>query len=160
MEFKSVKLSFPEVANIIIGKTHFIKSVEDIYEAIVSTNPNIKFGLAFNEASGKRLVRTEGNDEELIKVAVENALRIKAGHTFVIVMKNGWPINILRALRDVPEVIEILAATANPVEVVVVETDEGAGIVSVIDGYKPLGVEGEADKQERHAFLRQIGYKR
>lgn len=159
MNLEVVELEIPEGANIVLGKSHFIKTVEDIYEAIVNTNPNIKFGLAFNEASGKRLIRYDGNDEELVKVAIENAKKIKAGHIFVLVMKNGWPINVLKALRDVPEVVEILAATANPLRVIIYSEGESAAVLGVMDGYTPKGVEGEDDKKERKEFLRKIGYK-
>ncbi len=156
----AVPLKVPEGGNIIVGKTHFIKSVEDIYEAIVETNPNIKFGLAFNEASQKRLIRWDGNDEELIKIAIENAKAIGAGHTFVITLREGWPINLLPRLKQVAEVVEIVAATANPIQAIIAETEQGRGLLGVVDGYPPLGVEGDEDREERKAFLRKIGYKR
>ncbi len=155
-----VRVDVPEGVNVIIGQTHFIKSVEDIYEALVTSTPTIKFGLAFCEASGKRLIRYDGNDEELIKMAVEAAKRIGAGHTFVIYMRNAWPINVLNALKSVQEVVTIHAATANPLQVIVAETDQGRGVLGVVDGYTPLGVEGDKDKEERKEFLRKIGYKR
>ncbi len=156
----AVPLKVPEGGNIIVGKSHFIKTVEDIYEAVVETNPNIRFGIAFNEASQKRLIRWDGNDEELIKLAVENAKAIGAGHTFVIALKEGWPINLLPRLKQVAEVVEIVAATANPIQAVVAESSQGRGLLGVIDGYPPLGVEGQEDIEERKAFLRKIGYKR
>ncbi len=160
MNIEIVDIKVPEGGNIIIGKTHFIKSVEDIYEAVVETNPNLKFGLAFNEASGKRLIRVEGNDEGLKKLAVENAKNIGAGHVFVLTIKEGWPINILPRIKQVAEVVEIVLATANKCQVIVVETDLGRGILGVVDGEKPLGVEGKEDENERKEFLRKIGYKR
>lgn len=156
----AVKIPVPEGVNVIIGRSHFIKTVEDVYEALVTSVPNIKFGLAFNEASGKRLVRFEGNDDELVKIAVESALRIGAGHTFVLYIKNAYPINVLNALKNVQEVVSLYVATGNPVEVIVVETEQGRAVVGVVDGYKPLGVETEGDKEERRVFLRKIGYKK
>jgi hypothetical protein len=155
-----VPVKIPEGANVIIGKSHFIKTVEDIYEALVTSVPGIKFGLAFNEASGKRLVRYEGNDEELVKAAIDSALSIGAGHTFVLFIKNAYPINILNQLKHVQEIISLYAATANPVEVIVAETDQGRAIIGVVDGFTPLGVESDEDKKERREFLRKIGYKK
>lgn len=146
--------------NVIIGHSHFIKTVEDLYEAIVNSVPGIKFGLAFCEASGKRLVRYEGTDEELIKYAIENAKKIGAGHTFVIMLRNAYPINVLNAIKNTYEVCRIYTATANPLQVIVIETDQGRGVIGVVDGYTPLGVEGDEDIQERKEFLRKIGYKR
>lgn len=160
VKFEVVKIEIPEGINVIVGQTHFIKSVEDIYEALVTSAPNIKFGLAFCEASGKRLIRYDGNDEELVKYAIEAAKKIAAGHTFIIYLKNAWPINVLNALKSVQEVVNIYAATANPLQLVIAETDQGRGIVAVIDGFTPLGVETEEDKKERKEFLRKIGYKR
>ncbi len=160
MNIEIVDIKIPEGGNIIIGRTHFIKSVEDIYEAIVETNPNMKFGLAFNEASGKRLIRVEGNDEKLKTLAVENARNIGAGHIFVLVIKEGWPINILPRLKNVAEVVELFVATANKCQIIVVETDLGRGVLGVVDGEKPLGVETEEDVNERISFLRKVGYKR
>ncbi len=154
-----ISVPIPEGANILIGRTHFIKSVEDIYEALVTSVPGIKFGFAFNEASGKRLVRWEGNDEELTKKAIETALKIGAGHTFVLFIRNAWPINILNQLKNVQEVVELYVATANPVQVIVAETEQGRAIIGVVDGYPPVGVETEEDKKERKEFLRKIGYK-
>jgi len=160
IRFHVVEVKVPEGTNIIIGRSHFIKTVEDIYEALVTSVPNIKFGLAFNEASGKRLVRWEGNDEELIKLAVKAALDIGAGHTFVLYIRNAWPINILNTLKHVQEVVELYVATANPVQVIVAETSQGRAVIGVVDGYTPLGVESEEERRERYSFLRRIGYKK
>ncbi|MDT7861677.1 MAG: adenosine-specific kinase [Saccharolobus sp.] len=155
-----VKIDIPEGTNVIIGQSHFIKTVEDLYETLSSSSPHIKFGIAFNEASGKRLIRYDGNDEDLIKLAIEQAKKIGAGHVFVIYLKNGYPINVLNRIKNVDEVVRIFAATANPLQVLVAETDQGRGIIGVIDGYTPLGVESESDIKERKEFLRKIGYKR
>ncbi len=155
-----VDIPVPEGTNVIIGYTHFIKSVEDIYEALVTSTPTIKFGIAFNEASQKRLIRYDGNDEELIKLAIEAAKRIGAGHTFVVYIRDAWPINVLNQLKQVPEITSILAATANPVQAIIAETNQGRALIGVVDGFTPLGVEGEEDKRERIEFLRKIGYKR
>jgi hypothetical protein len=156
-----VQLYVPEDTNIIVGQSHFIKTVEDIYESIVTTNPSLKFGLAFNEASGPRLVRYDGNDDELIKVAIDNAQKIGAGHCFVLIIKNGFPINIKNQLLNVQEVLNIFAATANPLQIIVAESDQGRGILGVIDGYPPLDVEKENDKEKRKTFLREVTkYKR
>ncbi len=160
MELKSVRLSIPDGANIIVGQSHFIKTVEDIYEAIVNTVPQMKFGVAFNEASGPCLIRADGNDEALTAKAIEMASAVAAGHTFYVVMTGGFPINVLGRIKDVPEVCGIYCATANPVEVIVAETEQGRGILGVIDGSSPKGVESEADAEWRHGFLRKIGYKR
>ena len=160
MELKMVKIEKPEGLNIILGQAHFIKSAEDIYEAVVNTVPQAKFGVAFCEASSKCLVRVEGNDEQMKSVASKNALRIGAGHSFIIAMKDAYPINILRALRDVPEVCHIICATANDVEVVLAENGSGRGIMGVIDGEKPRGIETDPDIVERREFLRKIGYKK
>ena len=160
MEFKNVKMETPEGANIIIGQTHLIKSVEDLYEVMVGTVPNAKFGIAFCEASCDRLVRKDGNDKEMIEVAVRNASSIAAGHTFVIVMKDAFPINVLNAIKNCPEVCSIFCATANPVEVVIAETELGRGIMGVIDGFIPKGVEDEQDIRNRKALLRKLDYKR
>lgn len=160
MELKSVRLEAPPDGNIIFGQTHFIKTVEDLYEAIVSTAPRMKFGIAFNEASGPCLTRVDGNDEELKAMAARNAFSVGAGHTFVITMREGFPINILGRIKDVAEVCSIYCATANPVEVIVAESDQGRGVLGVIDGSSPKGVETEQDAQARHGFLRKIGYKR
>jgi adenosine/AMP kinase len=155
-----VQIPIPEGANVIIGHSHFIKTVEDLYEALITSSPGIRFGLAFNEASGKRLVRIDGNDEELIKLASETALKVGAGHFFIIYLKNAWPINVLNRIKDVQEVVRIYAATANPLQVIVVETDQGRGVLGVVDGFTPLGVESSEDINERKSFLRKIGYKR
>jgi len=160
MELKTVKVKNEEELNIIIGQSHFIKTAEDIYEAMVNSVPNVKFGVAFCEASADRLIRVEGNDDDLKKLAAENALAISAGHSFFIVMKDAFPINFLRAIKDVPEVCGIFCATANPVEVIIAETDGGRGILGVIDGATPLGIEGPEGEQWRKEFLRKIGYKR
>jgi len=160
IEQRLVKLDVPEGTNIIIGQSHFIKTVEDIYEAIVNTSGNIKFGLAFNEASGPCLVRKEGNDEELINLAVNAAQKIGAGHCFVIYIKEGFPINILPSLKEVREVLNILCATANPVEVIVLETEQGRAIAGIVDGFSPKGVETDKDIEERKSLLRKFGYKR
>jgi adenosine/AMP kinase len=160
MELKTVRLEIPEGGNIIVGQSHFIKTVEDIYEAIVNTVPGMKFGIAFNEASGACLTRVDGNDPELEGIAVENAEVIGAGHTFVVAMREGYPINILQRIKAVPEVCNIYCATANPVEVILAETSQGRGILGVIDGSSPKGIESDSDKQWRHELLRKIGYKR
>ncbi|WP_434731047.1 adenosine-specific kinase [Thermogladius sp. KZ2Tp1] len=160
VSFKVEPVKIPEGANVIIGRSHFIKTVEDIYEVLVTSVPGIRFGLAFNEASGKRLVRYEGNDEELTRAAVDAALSIGAGHTFVLFIRNAYPINVLNQLKSVQEVVSIYVATGNPVQVLVAETDQGRAVVGVVDGYTPLGVEGDEDKKERHGFLRKIGYKK
>ena len=160
MEIKCVRLEIPDGANIIVGQSHFIKTVEDIYETIINTVPQIKFGVAFNEASGECLTRFDGNDDVLQAAAVANCGAIAAGHIFVIVMRDGYPINILSRLKDVPEVANIYCATANPTEVIVAESEQGRGILGVIDGSSPKGIETDADKVARHGFLRRIGYKR
>ncbi len=160
MQLTTVRLEVPEGGNIILGQTHFIKTVEDLYEAMVNTVPQMKFGLAFNEASGPCLTRVEGNDAELKAMAARNATAVGAGHTFVIALTEGYPINVLGRIKDVPEVCSIYCATANPVEVVVAETEQGRGVLGVIDGASPKGVETEQDAQARRDFLRKIGYKR
>src|SRR5579863_721083 len=143
MELKAVRLTIPENGNIIVGQSHFIKTVEDIYEAMVNTSPHLQFGVAFNEASGDCLTRVDGNDDELKKNAVENATAIGAGHIFVVALRNGFPINVLGRIQTVPEVAKIYCATANPVEVIVAVTEQGRGILGVIDGRSPMGVETE-----------------
>jgi adenosine/AMP kinase len=160
MDLTTVRLEIPEGGNLILGQTHFIKSVEDLYEALVNTVPNLKFGIAFNEASGPCLTRVDGNDDALKAMAARNATAIAAGHIFVITLLNGYPINVLGRIKDVPEVCSILCATANPVEVVVAQTEQGRGVLGVIDGFPPKGMETEADARARHDFLRKIGYKR
>ena len=161
MELKVVKIEgIPEGANIILGQTHFIKSVEDIYEAMVNVNSSIKFGIAFSEASGKCLVRVDGNDEKLKEIASRNVFKIGAGHLFMIVMREGFPVNVLNSLRNVPEICSIYCATANPVEVILAETEQGRGVVGVIDGFSPKGIEDEEGVKLRKELLRKIGYKR
>ena len=159
MELKIVPIEKPEDLNFILGQSHFIKTVEDVHEMLVQTIPGIQFGLAFCEASGPRLVRWTGTDESLIELAKRNATQIAAGHSFIIFLGNAFPINVLPTLRNVPEVCRIFCATANPTQVIVAETDQGRGILGVVDGENPLGVEGEADIQKRKEFLRNIGYK-
>ena len=160
MDLKTVRVVVPENGNIIVGHSHFIKTVEDLYEAIVNTVPQMKFGIAFNEASGDCLIRVDGNDPELEGIATENAQAIAAGHTFVIALRNGYPINILGRIREIPEVCNIYCATANPVEVILAESEQGRGILGVIDGSSPKGIESANDREWRHGLLRKIGYKR
>ena len=160
MELKAIRLEIPEGGNLILGQTHFIKTVEDLYEAIVNTVPQMKFGIAFNEASGACLTRVDGNDDDLKALAARNAGALGAGHIFVIVMREGYPINVLGRIKDAPEVCSIFCATANPIEVIVAETEQGRGVLGVVDGSPPKGVESEADVQWRHDLLRKIGYKR
>ncbi len=159
MDTLVVKIDKPEDSNIILGQSHFIKTVEDIHEALVNAVPGIKFGVAFCEASGPCLVRASGNDSELTKLAQDNAYALSAGHTFIIVLRDAFPVNVLGAIKQVPEVCSIFCATANPVEVVLIETELGRGVLGVVDGQKPKGIETEDDVTERKAFLRQIGYK-
>jgi adenosine/AMP kinase len=160
MELRIVRLEVPEGGNVILGQTHFIKSVEDLYEAMVNSVPQMKFGVAFNEASGPCLTRVDGNDPELKALAARNAAAVGAGHTFVIALCEGYPINVLGRIKDLPEVCSIFCATANPVEVVVAETELGRGVLGVIDGFSPKGPETEQDANARRDFLRKIGYKR
>lgn len=160
MELKTVALEIPDDGNIIFGQSHFIKTVEDVYEAIVNTVPQMKFGVAFCEASGACLIRADGNDDGLKELAIRNAQAVAAGHTFVICMKEGYPINLLTRIKDVPEVVGLYCATANSVEVIIAETELGRGVLGVIDGSSPKGVEGPADIEWRHSLLRKIGYKR
>ena len=159
MELKTVMIKKPEDVNFILGQSHFIKTVEDIHEAVVCTNSDVKFGLAFCEASADALIRLSGNDEKLIKLAEENALNIGAGHSFILFMENGFPINILNAIKMVPEVVHIFCATANPTEVIIAATELGNGILGVVDGVGPKGVETPEDVKKRKDFLRMIGYK-
>ncbi|MCU0638845.1 MAG: adenosine-specific kinase [Candidatus Krumholzibacteria bacterium] len=159
MELTSVKIEKPAEINFILGQSHFIKTVEDIHEAAINAVPGIKFGIAFCEASGHCLVRFSGNDEEMIDLARKNALAIGAGHTFIIFMKNAFPINLLGAVRAVPEVCGIFCATANEVEVILADNGSGRGIMGVIDGAKPAGVEDESGRKWRHGLLRKFGYK-
>ncbi len=158
-EVRSVPIENPEHLNVILGQTHFIKTAEDLHEAIANAVPQAKFGVAFCEASGPCLVRVEGNDPALRDLAARNALAIGAGHTFVIFLRDAYPLNVLRAIRDTPEVVTIFCATANPVDVLVAENARGRGVVGVIDGEGPKGVETDADRKARREFLRKIGYK-
>jgi adenosine/AMP kinase len=160
MEIKVVRIKMPEDTNVIVGQTHFIKSVEDLYEAMVTAVPKAKFGVAFAEASGACLIRHDGNNKELIDLAVESCKEIGAGHTFVICMKDAYPINVLNTLKSVQEVCNIFCATSNVIEVVIADSDLGRGILGVIDGSSPKGVESEKDRIERAEFLKKIGYKR
>jgi adenosine/AMP kinase len=160
MELITVKIDAPADTNLVLGQTHFIKSAEDLYEALISSAPGIKFGLAFCEASGKCLVRSEGNDEELKKAAQDNELALGCGHSFLVFMRNAYPINVLNAIKNLQEVCSIYCATANPVEVIIAQTGQGRGILGVIDGERPKGIEGTKDIQDRETFLRTIGYKR
>jgi adenosine/AMP kinase len=160
MELKLIKISKPDDVNVILGQSHFIKTVEDLYEALVNSVPGIKFGLGFVESSGACKVRSDGNDAELRKLACDNALQIGAGHSFIVFIRNAYPVNVLNAIKNIPEVCSIYCATANLVEVIVAENQAGArGILGVIDGLKPAGIESEADISWRHDFLRKIGYK-
>ena len=159
MNLETVAVTRPEDTNVIIGQTHFIKTIEDIHELMVTTVPGVRFGLAFNEASGPCLVRHSGTDPELEKLAVENSQAIGAGHTFTLIMRGAYPINVLPQLKALQEVCSIFCATANPVSVIVAQNDTGRGILGVIDGDKPKGVEGDKDVADRKAFLRRIGYK-
>lgn len=159
MELKLVKIEKPEATNFILGQSHFIKTVEDIYEAIVTTTPQMKFGLGFCESSGPALVRWVGNDENLIELAKQNALNLACGHCFILFIENGYPVNILNTIKNIPEVCHIYCATANPVEVIVAETEQGRGILGVIDGIKTKGIETEEEIKLRKEFLRKIGYK-
>lgn len=159
MELKIVQITKPDDVNLIFGQSHFIKTVEDLYEALIGSVPNIKFGLAFCESSGACLVRSEGNDPELKKLAEQNAINIGAGHTFIIFIRNAFPINVLNKIKQVQEVCNIYCATANPVEIIIAETPNGRGCLGVIDGSKPKGIEKDPDIQWRKEFLRKIGYK-
>ena len=159
MELKVVKIDKPPDLNFILGQSHFIKTVEDVYEAIVQTVPGMKFGIGFCESSGPALVRYAGNEARLIELAQRNALSLACGHCFIIFMESGFPVNILNTVKSVPEVCRIFCATANPVEVIVAETEQGRGILGVIDGVKTRGIETEADIHVRKDFLRKIGYK-
>ena len=160
MELVTVKIYLPEGSNLVLGQAHFIKTVEDLYEALVTAAPGLKFGIAFNEASGACLTRVEGNDDELKGAAARNAQELGAGHIFVVLLREGYPINVLNRVKEVQEVVGIYCATANPVEVIVAVTEQGRGILGVIDGASPLGVEGEDGVAWRRGFLRTIGYKK
>ena len=159
MELKIVNIEKPEDINMILGQSHFIKTVEDVHEVMVTSVPGAKFGLAFCESSGACLVRASGTDEELVELAKKNALALSAGHAFIVFMRDAYPINVLNAIKNVPEVCRIFRATANPVEVVIAETEQGRGILGVIDGLPPKGIEAEEDIAWRKDFLRMIGYK-
>jgi len=159
LELKCVKIEKPEDVNFILGQSHFIKTVEDLYETLAGNAPGIKFGFAFVESSGACKVRSEGNDDGLKKLAEKNALAIGAGHSFIVFIRNAFPINILNDIKAIPEVCNIYCATANPADVIVAETDSGRGILGVIDGFKPKGIENEEDRKWRYEFLRKIGYK-
>ncbi|MCD5383217.1 adenosine-specific kinase [candidate division WOR-3 bacterium] len=159
MEIKIIDIEKPDDVNLILAQSHFIKTVEDVYEALVSSVPNIKFGLAFAEASGPRLIRYTGTDEKLTKLARENLTRIGAGHSLLIFLKDAYPINVLPRLKQIEEIVGIYCATANPCQVVLTETEKGRGILGVIDGGAPLGEEGEEEIKKRKGFLRKIGYK-
>ncbi len=159
MQIKVVKLEAPEDCNIILGQSHFIKTIEDLYEAIFNTVPGAKFGIAFSEASGDCLIRIEGNSDELVELAGEKMLEIACGHTFLILLKNAFPINVSQRIKSVPEVVNLFCATANPIEILIAETEQGRGIIGVIDGFKPVGIETEEDIIFRKKFLREIGYK-
>ncbi len=159
MELKTVTIDKPADMNVIIGQSHFIKTVEDMHEAVISTNPGMKFGLAFCEASGPALVRFSGNDQQLIELAKNNAMNLSCGHSFILFMTGGFPINILNVIKALPEVCSIYCATANQVEVIVAETKQGRGIIGVIDGVASKGIESETDIATRKKFLRTIGYK-
>lgn len=160
MELILENIDFPEGCNIIFGMSHFIKTVEDLYEEMVNSCPGIKFGLAFNEASGPCLIRKEGTDNDLMEIAVDNQLRIGAGHTFLIIMKNAFPVNVLPAIKACREVVQIWCATANPVQVILAKSEQGKGVLGVIDGASPAGIELDTDITNRKRFLRDIGYKR
>jgi adenosine/AMP kinase len=159
LEFRIVKVDVPENCNVILGMAHFIKTVEDLYEALINAVPNIKFGIGFCESSGPCLVRHEGNDEELRQLAAKKAFEINCGHSFIIYLKNAYPINVLDKIKKVPEMCTIHAATANPLEVIVAETQQGRGIVGVVDGFASKGIETQEDIKKRKEFLRKIGYK-
>jgi adenosine/AMP kinase len=160
LEINAIRLSVPEDSNVIVGQSHFIKTAEDLYEAIVTSCPHAKFGLAFCEASGPCLIRVEGNDVEMKKIAAENAISVGAGHTFFVLLKDAFPINVLNAIKACSEVCHVFCATANPLEVIVAETAQGRGILGVIDGFSPKGVENDNDVKARREFVRKIGYKR
>ena len=160
MDLHAIRLEIPSEGNIIVGQSHFIKTVEDLYEAIVNSVPQMKFGIAFNEASGHCLTRVDGNDDDLKAIAARNATAVGAGHLFVVALRNGYPINIKNRILETPEVCTIFCATANPVEVIVAQTGQGRGVLGVIDGSSPKGMEVNSDVEWRHGLLRKIGYKR
>ena len=160
MQTISVKLEVPQGVNLVLGQSHFIKTVEDIYETLTSSGTSIKFGVAFCESSGPALIRYDSNDKTLEDLAVQFAQKLSAGHVFVVLLRDAYPINVLNRIKMLDEVVNIYCATANPVEVILVETEQGRGVLGVIDGIKSKGVESEKDRRERHEFLRKIGYKR
>jgi adenosine/AMP kinase len=160
INLEAIDIPLPDGTNVIIGKTHFIKTIEDLYEALVTACPSLRFGIAMCEASGKRLIRKDGNDQDLVTTAVEACKKISAGHVFVIYLKGGWPINVLNTIKHVQEVVSIEVATANPVKVIVADLGEQRALLGVADGFKPVGVETEEDAKERREFLRKIGYKK
>ncbi|MBZ5689116.1 MAG: adenosine-specific kinase [Acidobacteriia bacterium] len=160
LEMQTVPMEVPADTNIVVGQSHFIKTVEDLYEAVATTVPQAKFGVAFNESSGACLTRSEGNDEALRETAVRNAQSLACGHTFVLLLQNAYPINVLNTIRNVPEVCSIFCATANAVEIIVAQTEQGRGVLGVIDGSSPKGIECQSDVDWRHDLLRKIGYKR
>jgi adenosine/AMP kinase len=159
LDLKAIKIKKPDDVNVILGQSHFIKTVEDLYEVLMNNVPGIKFGLAFVESSGACKIRSEGNDPELKKLAQDNALEIGAGHSLIVFLRNAYPINVLNAIKNLPEVCSLYCASANPVEVIVAETDAGRGILGVVDGLRPKGIESEEDIKWRKEFLRKIGYK-
>ena len=159
MELLTVRIEKPDDLNLILGQSHFVKTVEDLYEALAGSSPHLRFGIAFCESSGPRLVRRSGNDPELVELAMRNALAIGAGHSFIVFLREGYPVNVLNQVKQVPEVCRVYCATANPVEVIVAETPQGRGILGVVDGGSPLGVETEDDVAARRDLLRKIGYK-
>ena len=159
MEIKTIGIDIPEGINLIIGQSHFVKTVEDLYEILVGSSPSLKFGIAFSEASGPCLVRCEGNDDDLTKKAADTSFELACGHTFIVFLKDGFPINVLNAMKACQEVCNIICSTANPLQVIVAETEQGRGIMGVIDGFRPKGIEQETDKADRKALLRRFGYK-
>lgn len=159
MELHAVPIDNPDGLNLILGQAHFIKTVDDLHEALVGSSPGLRFGVAFAEASGPRLVRRSGNDDGLVALAVQNLMAIGAGHSFLVFLREGYPVNVLNQVKLVPEVCRVFCATANPVQVIVAETDDGRGILGVVDGNSPLGEESDQDVAERRALLRTIGYK-
>jgi adenosine/AMP kinase len=159
MEIRAVRIEKPDDVNVVVGQSHFIKTVEDLHEALAGSSPQLRFGVAFCESSGARLVRRSGNEPDLVDLATRNAQAIAAGHCFVVFLRQGFPVNVLNALKAIPEVCTVFCATANPVEIVVAETEGGRGILGVIDGATPVGVESEADVEDRKQLLRRFGYK-
>ena len=159
MDIEIVTIDKPEALNVIVGQGHFIKTVEDLYEVLACASPQLRFGIAFCESSGPRLVRRAGNDDELVELAVRNARALGAGHCFVVFLREGYPLSVLNAIKQVPEVCRVISATANPLQVLVVETTQGRGIVGVVDGEPPLGVETDVDAVQRHELLQRMGYK-